>query len=142
MPKNKRNWSEKYEIVYKNFCKINYLKEKTPTIRGFCNFLGISLGKRQKWELGQWPSADDLHTLHEKMGFTYQWLITGEGEPFDTPAIQAALPAQQEIDVQTLLARLEAVEKKLEGVKTDEGESPLAGTRAGDVVRGVQQGGI
>ena len=54
-----------------------------PTIRGFCDFLDISAGKREKWSKGQWPSAEDLEKLHDRLGFSYRWLITGEGDPFE-----------------------------------------------------------
>lgn len=90
-------------------------------------------------------------TLMENILETYpkvsrEWLYFGEGEMLKSeqqgPEIGvAAMPAQQEIDVQALLTRLEAVEKKLEGVSDDD-KSPLAGIRVESVARGVQQDGI
>lgn len=76
-------WHVKYQLVYDYFCSIADSKECKPTVRGFCDFLGISAGKRQKWSQGQWPSAEDLEVLHDKLGFSYRWLITGEGDPFE-----------------------------------------------------------
>lgn len=78
-----KSWHVKYELVYNYFCSVADLKGFKPSVRGFCDFLGISAGKRQKWSQGQWPSAEDLETLHDKLGFSYRWLITGEGDPFE-----------------------------------------------------------
>lgn len=76
-------WHYKYEYVYDFFCSVADSKGYKSTVRGFCDFLGISAGKRQKWSQGQWPSAEDLEILHDKLGFSYRWLITGEGDPFE-----------------------------------------------------------
>lgn len=83
MAGTKRNWSENYQLVYSYYCSKNQGKEIKLSQRSFCQFLGISLGKREKWQKGQWPSAEDLAKLHNKMGFSYRWLITGEGDPFE-----------------------------------------------------------
>lgn len=40
----------------------------------------------QRWEKGQVPAARDIKTIHDKLGFAYDWLIAGEGEMFDTAA--------------------------------------------------------
>lgn len=80
-----KNFSQAYKIIYDIFLNQYAQKNIKPTLRGFCDFLGISLGKRQAWdERGQWPSAEDLEILHEKMQFSYQWLITGKGDMFDS----------------------------------------------------------
>lgn len=79
----RKKWLYCYEIVYKEFCRIADTKGNKPSVRGFCAFLNISMGKRNKWALGQWPSAEDMETLHDKLGFSYRWLITGEGDPFE-----------------------------------------------------------
>ena len=61
-------------------------------MRGFCAFLSISTGKNQKWAQGQWPSAEDIETIHDKLGFAYSWLVTGEGEPFE----ESVIPSRQD----------------------------------------------
>lgn len=136
-------FKKNFDFIYNFFVQSTKAQEFGPSYSGFARFLGVSVGKIQAWrEGGQWPKAPDIALLHKKMGFSYEWLVTGEGEPFEK--VDAALPILAplpEVDIAALLARLEAVEKKLEGV-TDDGESPRAGTRAGDVARGVQQGGI
>ncbi len=79
-------WSEQCKIVYNFFCSHAIEKGKKPTNRGFCDFLGITTGKVQNWSKGQWPSAEDLETIHDMLGFSYRWLVTGNGDPFDEDA--------------------------------------------------------
>lgn len=62
------------------------------TNKTFCGFLNISTGKLQKWSKGQWPSAEDLETIHDKLGFSYSWLVTGEGDPFEESFIPYPTP--------------------------------------------------
>lgn len=62
------------------------------TNKTFCDFLNISTGKLQKWSKGQWPSAEDLETIHDKLGFSYSWLVTGEGDPFEESFIPYPTP--------------------------------------------------
>ena len=66
-------------------------------------FLGVSQGKTQHWEKGQWPKADDIELLAEKLGFEYRWLVTGKGptlradiapEPAAPATSAFALPAR------------------------------------------------
>lgn len=103
----RKNFSQQYEFIYDIFCSVHASKDTRATLRGFCDFLGISLGKRQAWdERGQWPSAEDIEILHKKMGFSYHWLITGEGDPFDgEPPKPAAPPVPDQSDE---IARLRA----------------------------------
>lgn len=73
----KKDWSYKFEMVYKTFCSVAASKDMKATNKTFCGFLNISTGKLQKWSKGQWPSAEDLETIHDKLGFSYSWLVTG-----------------------------------------------------------------
>ncbi len=82
----KRNWKQHFDFIYKNFIDIASSKEVKPTNKGFVEFIGITIGKFGKWSKGQWPSAEDLEALHKKMGFSYSWLVTGTGDPFDEDA--------------------------------------------------------
>lgn len=83
MAKNDRSWLKGLEIVYGFYCKKVQAAGGKPTQTGFWKHLGSTRGKFQKWSKGQWPSAEDLQSMHEKFGFSYRWLVTGEGEPFD-----------------------------------------------------------
>ncbi len=59
-------------------------------------FLGVSQGCMQAWERGQLPSAKDMLTMHKKLGFSYSWLISGEGEPFAEQGSEEEVAALQE----------------------------------------------
>ena len=86
---------EHFEFVYKIFLGSSHSIKFGQTYKGFAAFLGMSNGKIQKWrELRQWPKAHDLKILHEKLGFTYGWLVTGEGAPFEVD-ITPALPVEE-----------------------------------------------
>lgn len=120
-PKENKNrlgnkaWHVNYQIVYNYFCSVAQAKGSKPTVRGFCDFLGISLGKRNKWSQGQWPSAEDLETLHDKLGFSYRWLITGEGNPFEEGGTLPEADIEKkntEEERQRLEARLRELEQK------------------------------
>ncbi len=88
----KKDWSYKCEMVYKTFCSVAASKDMKATNKTFCDFLNISTGKLQKWSKGQWPSAEDLETIHDKLGFSYSWLVTGEGDPFEESFIPYPTP--------------------------------------------------
>lgn len=78
-----RPWIEQCKQVYQQFCIVAEKNLLRPTNRVFCEFVGISAGKFQKWRCGQWPVAEDIESLHNKLGFSYRWLVTGEGDPFE-----------------------------------------------------------
>lgn len=85
-------------------------------------------------------------TLMEKILAIYpnvsrEWLYFGEGDMLKSEQ-QMPVPAQPEIDVRELLARLEAVEKKLEIAGEEGDKPPYAGTQAGHVALGARQDGI
>lgn len=109
------SWHINYEIVYEHFRSLADSKGFKANVRGFCDFLEISAGKRQKWSLGQWPSAEDLEKLHDRLGFSYRWLITGEGEPFEEgrSRLEAGIAKkEEEARVQALEARLQELEQE------------------------------
>lgn len=106
-------WHVEYELVFNHFCSVAESMGYKPTIRGFCDFLEISAGKRHKWSLGQWPSAEDLEKLHDRLGFSYRWLITGEGDPFEE---DGSLP-EEGARVHALEARLQELEQENAGLK-------------------------
>ncbi len=76
-------FSERFDFIYKKFAE-QAAKEGEPDSKlAFARFMGVSQGRMQAWEKGQLPRADDLKTMHDKMGFSYAWLIAGQGEPFE-----------------------------------------------------------
>lgn len=87
-----KDWSKPYEIVYKKFCKQAQEAGEKASQLAFARFLGASQGKVKAWAGGQWPLASDLAVLAEKLGFSYQWLVTGEGEPEECGRAAAGTP--------------------------------------------------
>jgi transcriptional regulator with XRE-family HTH domain len=77
-----RDWTQGFEIIYNKFESSDLSVKFGKSKKGLARLLGISHGQTQAWEKGQWPSAEALATIAEKLGFDYKWLVTGEGEPF------------------------------------------------------------
>lgn len=119
-------WHVKYELVFRHFCSIALSIGYKPTTRGFCEFLQISAGKREKWSKGQWPSAEDLEKLHDRLGFSYRWLITGEGDPFEEggtlPEADIAKKAE-EARIRGMEQRIRELEKELQESKAELAEA-------------------
>lgn len=93
-----KDWSQPFEIIYKKFC--NFMismgaQKRDITEVALKDFLGVSQGKLTAWKRGQWPSAEDLANISAKLGLSYRWLVTGEGDPEgpDAPATAMATPA-------------------------------------------------
>ena len=76
----------------------------------------------QKWEKGQRPTAPHIKLIHDKLGFSYDWLITGEGEPMDEQQKQIEALEQEVKQLRTQLLH--------DGV-TDEKSLTNIGTAAG-----------
>ncbi len=75
-----RDFSQLFEIIRNKF--IQGQAGKPITMKAFAQFLGHEHdGKINAWRKGQWPSAEDIAILHDKLGFNYRWLLTGEGTP-------------------------------------------------------------
>lgn len=95
------DWSKCFEIVYDNFLRMN--AKEGVSRRALAAYLGISQGKLQKWEKGQWPNAQDLAMLADRFGFSYRWLITGEG-PVKEDDKGTGQPAEAELAILDRLA--------------------------------------
>ena len=77
--------SHRFDIIYKTFATRALAKNEPTSKLAFARFMGASQGRMQSWERGQLPRPDDLQRLHETLGFSYHWLMTGEGDPFGAP---------------------------------------------------------
>ena len=80
------NFSQRFEIIYKTFATWGAKNGFKPSKLAFSRFAGVSQATMQRWEKGQVPAARDIKTIHDKLGFAYDWLIAGEGEMFDSAA--------------------------------------------------------
>ncbi len=79
------DFSHRFDIIYKTFATRALAKNEPTSKLAFARFMGASQGRMQSWERGQLPRPDDLQRLHETLGFSYHWLMTGEGDPFGAP---------------------------------------------------------
>lgn len=80
----RKNFSELFELIYKKFIE-NY-SGKIASLGAFATYLGHTHnGKVNAWKKGQWPSAEDIAVIHDKLGFDFRWLLTGEGNPLEIP---------------------------------------------------------
>ena len=100
------NFSLRFEIIYKKYYDWGIQNGFKPSKLGFSRFMGLSQGAIQKWEKGQIPAAKDIKVIHEKLGFAYNWLISGEGEMFDkTPELLKELK-EKDAEITRLKTRL------------------------------------
>lgn len=75
-----KDFSERYRIIYDFFKKQAEGKGLPSSKLALADSLGVSQGRMQKWEKGQCPNAMDCLTINKKLGFSFEWLATGEGE--------------------------------------------------------------
>ena len=89
-----------FEIIYEKYSDIAISMGSSPSVLGFSKFLGLKNdGKAKAWKKGQWPSAKDCWWLAKKFILNIEWLLTGEGEPFDeNSAEKHSLPSQEEYE--------------------------------------------
>lgn len=80
------NFSQRFEIIYKKFFDMAKSNGLQASKLALSRFLGVSQGRMQNWEGGAIPQPNDLKAIHDKLGFSYSWLITGEGPQFDETA--------------------------------------------------------
>lgn len=80
------DFKQRFEIVYDKFATWGMNNGFKPSRLAFARFLGVSQGRMQQWEKGKLPGGEDLKAIHDKLGFAYDWLISGEGEMFDEAA--------------------------------------------------------
>lgn len=80
------NFSERFEIIYQKYCLQTAQLGTRPNETAFGRYMGVSKTTVQRWKGGQVPASRDIKTIHDKLEFAYDWLISGEGEMFDTTA--------------------------------------------------------
>lgn len=114
MMKNMNNFTERYEIIYKKFFELAKSQGEPSSKLALSRFLGVTQANMQSWEKGQIPTAKGLQSIHDKLGFAYSWLITGEGPQFDEAAggDVAALKARV-AELEGELAEADRVNRKL-----------------------------
>lgn len=101
------NFSQRFNLIYEKFCSMAKPLGLPASKIAFARFVNSTQGKMQAWEKGQMPAAADIKTIHDKLGFAYDWLISGDGPMFDN-GDNAATP-----DVDALKARVATLENEL-----------------------------
>lgn len=77
------DFKQRFEIIYKKYADWGIQNGFKPSKLAFSRFLGVFQATMQRWEKGKLPNPKEMKTIHDKLGFSYDWLITGEGEPMD-----------------------------------------------------------
>lgn len=94
--------SQRLEIIYEAYRKFGEKNGFTASQSALARYLGVPQPTWARWlGKGQLPSPPALKTIHDKLGFSYDWLISGEGEMYDETAERMA---EQSREIQRLQA--------------------------------------
>jgi hypothetical protein len=98
----KKNFLQQYGIIYKKYSERVADLGCAPSARAFSKFLRHpNPGKVNEWKRGQRPTRDDCLLLKEKLGFSLDWLLTGEGEMLDSGSSDEATISHVPRDILT-----------------------------------------
>lgn len=97
------NFSERFKIVFKKYAEMVEKMGSRPSESGLARFLEVSQTTLQRWKNYQLPDPESLKAIHDKLGFSYDWLITGEGEMFDQ---MSSLLAEKDAEIARLRTML------------------------------------
>ena len=132
-----KNFSQRFVIIYKKFVE-QAAGGKPASKLAFSRFVGVAQGVMQNWEKGSIPLPKYLKIIHDKFGFDYGWLLTGEGEPYGTGSSARERELEAEVErLKTELAEADRVNRQLttrlliDGVG-DKDAAPGIGKAAGD----------
>lgn len=98
-----KNFSARFKIIYAKYCAIEIEANGRPSESALARFLEVSQTTVQRWKNSQIPSPESLKVIHDKLGFSYDWLISGEGEMFDETA---AILAEKDAEIARLRTML------------------------------------
>ena len=73
------NFSQQFVIIYDYFKSKAEESQKPSSKLDLARLLGVSQGQMQNWEKGQRPNALACLAIHKKLGFEFEWLVTGQG---------------------------------------------------------------
>ncbi len=111
------NFSEQYVIIYDYFKKCAEKDQKPSTKLDLARLLGVSQGQMQNWEKGQRPNAVACLAINKKLGFEFEWLVTGQGPARKDGAEAFQKPPTPHIDAALLRQVIEMLEEHLQAVK-------------------------
>jgi len=108
-----KNFSEQFDTIYEWYSVIARESGTIPSNLSFSRFLNHEHdGRVRAWKRGQWPSAEDIWDIHQKMGFSLGWLVSGEGEPFAEHGPDTR-PHTPEAGAEARVSRVEQLEREI-----------------------------
>ena len=125
-----KDFKKHFAFIYSRFKKLAEEHGTVASRLGLARYLDLSHGKITAWDKGQWPSAEDCWLLHQKFGFSLEWLISGEGEPCLEKAGQ--IPPLKNVSYDTRVrpvAEQAALPEKAEAARVAELERQVADLR-------------
>ena len=113
-----KNFSEFYKIMHERYLSLSASDVHGKSKIGLARCLGISQGRMQHWEKGQWPSAADCWNISQKLEIRLEWIVTGEGPMLATDSEPPA-PNHPHIDEELLLQMSDLLEDFLKSAGKD-----------------------
>ena len=126
-------FTERFELIYKKYCELAKANGLPTSKSALSRFLGVTLGNMQKWEKGQIPTASGLQAIHDKLGFSYAWLIAEQGEPFEETATGDIWALKARVaELENELAESDRINRKLTSrlLDGDSGRGTTGGSQA------------
>lgn len=109
------DFKQRFEIIYKKFAVGEIEKGIKPSELAFSRFAEVSQTTMQRWKKGQVPASKDIKTIHDKLGFAYDWLISGKGEMYDASA-QRISKLEEQID--SMQQEIDELKKEISALRT------------------------
>ena len=107
-----KNFSERFKRIYQKYAGMITEMGGKPSESGLARFLGVSQTATQRWKKYQVPDAESLKQIHDKLGFAYDWLISGKGEMMDTAAERLATLEAEVAELRNEMAKIKAEKKQ------------------------------
>jgi len=111
------DFSQQYVIIYDYFKSQAMEKQKPSSKLDLARLLGVSQGQMQNWEKGKYPNAAACLAIHKKLGFEFEWLITGQGPIRKKGAENFQKPPAPHINQKLLEDIITALEKMLSTIE-------------------------
>lgn len=79
-----KDFTQRFEFIYLCYSRLVEETGSKPSESGLARFLGVPQPNVNRWKKYQFPDPVSLKLIHDKLGFAYDWLISGEGEMMDS----------------------------------------------------------
>lgn len=85
------DFKQRFKVIYEKYTALYGVGCARVNETSFAKFLDIPVTSVRNWrDRNTVPSAKGLKAIHDKLGFAYDWLISGDGEMFDTKDAEIA----------------------------------------------------